>query len=84
MGELAERMRFELTKGLPPYALSRGAPSTTRPPLRLALDGKRRGFPTGIWGRCKPEAAAVAKPLKTWGAGWPGGLSARVFLRLYC
>mgnify|MGYP000226107056 FL=1 len=23
---LAERMRFELTKGLPPYALSRGAP----------------------------------------------------------
>lgn len=29
-------MRFELTKGFPPYALSRGAPSTTRPPLRSA------------------------------------------------
>ncbi len=31
---LAERMGFEPTKGFHPYSLSRGAPSTTRPPLR--------------------------------------------------
>ena len=78
-------MRFELTKGLPPYALSRGAPSTTRPPLRLALDVKRRGLPTGIWGRCKPEADGVAKPLKTCGKAQAATLShlglARFFLQ---
>ena len=56
-------MRFELTIGFPLYALSRGAPSTTRPPLRLVLSFQASGLPTGIWGRRKPEAPAVAKAL---------------------
>ena len=32
---MAEREGFEPSKGFPPYSLSRGAPSTTRPPLLL-------------------------------------------------
>ena len=33
--KLAERERFELSKGVNPYTRSRRAPSTTRPPLRV-------------------------------------------------
>ena len=32
---MAERMGFEPMKGFPLYTLSKRAPSTTRPPLRL-------------------------------------------------
>lgn len=35
---VAERMGFEPTIPSPVYSLSRGAPSTTRPPLRVGLE----------------------------------------------
>ncbi len=35
--EMAERVGFEPTKELPLYTLSRRAPSTTRPPLRMPV-----------------------------------------------
>jgi hypothetical protein len=62
MGALAERKGFEPSIPLPVYTLSRGAPSTTRPPPRTALAvserlsyrdlGRAQGErPEGPWGR---------------------------------
>ena len=41
--KMAERERFELSIRFPAYTLSRGAPSTTRPPFRFRL-AERGGF----------------------------------------
>jgi hypothetical protein len=46
--KLAERMGFEPTIGFPLYALSRGAPSTTRPPLRCGASRGRRMQGCGV------------------------------------
>ena len=35
--KVADRMGFEPTRGLPLYSLSRGAPSTARPPVHLFM-----------------------------------------------
>ena len=45
---LAEREGFEPSKGLLPYTLSRGAPSTTRPSLRVPHEAGGRDH-TGEW-----------------------------------
>ena len=44
---MAEREGFEPSRGLLPYALSRGAPSTTRPSLRNPI--RREHDDTGVW-----------------------------------
>ena len=46
VGRLAERKGFEPSMRFPPYSLSRGAPSATRPPLRQ--DPTPRPSPAGV------------------------------------
>src|SRR5690606_15479564 len=74
--KLAERMGFEPTIGLPLYALSRGAPSTTRPPLRLALMQSKRGAFLAGFG----AGASLMRPgAGNGGFGWHMGDAANFF-----
>ena len=50
-GGLAEGAGFEPAMELPPYTLSRRAPSTARPPLRATLFAPTLSFPAGGEGR---------------------------------
>lgn len=51
---MAERQGFEPWRRFPAYTLSRRAPSTTRPPLRIPLTGyarrRERGYMQNYWG----------------------------------
>lgn len=89
-GELAEKKGFEPSIPFPVYSLSRGAPSTTRPPLRsrfqyAAWTGIARLFSI-LWGRFYSLSPEVKKG--RWCRQKPGFgyLSARFqqsFLRLH-
>jgi hypothetical protein len=66
---LAERKGFEPSIPLPVYTLSRGAPSTTRPPPHSALFAFRRGaFLAGFRNRASLKRGAVEKACKTAGS----------------
>lgn len=59
-GELAEEVRFELTRGFRPYRFSRPAPSTTRPFFQVKLGGAyglRTRDPKALW---TPEVNPVS------------------------
>src|SRR5690606_27461162 len=62
---MAERKGFEPSRQLSTaYSLSRGAPSTTRPPLHAPADiraGRKRGnlFPRGMLKESDPAASGV-------------------------
>jgi len=56
LGQLAERMRFELTIGLPLYALSRGAWRVSSELFTLLFSGAPLATPTGFQ-PCPPSIA---------------------------
>src|SRR5690606_29795951 len=76
---LAERKGFEPSIPLPAYTLSRGAPSTTRPPPHSALFALRRGaFLAGFRKRASLKRGAVEKACKTMQSRCFGGDDSRI------